>query len=593
MPYRPLPVNPSFENFRKQAKRLLRSVRSGDAQALAQVREFHSHAEAALADFKLNDAQLVTAREYGMSSWARLKQQLDVIKQFGWDPPENPASQSGPLAEQFTRFACLDYRNWRPNMVARAQQLVAEHPEIINADIYVAATVGAVDAVQAMIADDSAVVNKKGGALNWEPLLYACYSRLNSTAAGHSTLDVAKVLLEHGADPNAGFLWRGLVPPFTALTGAFGDGEAGPHNYPPHQHRDALVRLLLDSGADPNDGQALYNVHDPDNQVLKLLFSYGLGQEKGGPWRKRLGERMRFATPAGLLIEELWGAARANRFDRVKLLVEHGTDVNGRGFRDDRTAYEQAMLAGNFEIAEYLLEHGAKTIQLSEKEQFASACAAARRNQVFTMIEKSPEIIEQLSPQERNEITHKAVGSRRPEAARLVKELGFDLNGMVMNRTPMHDAAWEGRLETVKLLIELGANPQLHDGTYHGTPLGWADYNHQPHVVEYLLQFADVFDSVMVGSIERARMLLQEDPSRAHAVGADGYPLIFYVNREHKRLDEILDLLVLHGCDVNARDFKGKTMLDYAIAGVNESLVRALQRHGAKTSEESTGNPQG
>jgi hypothetical protein len=30
-------------------------------------------------------------------------------------------------------------------------------------------------------------------------------------------LATARVLLDHGADPNAGFLWEGLSPPFTAL----------------------------------------------------------------------------------------------------------------------------------------------------------------------------------------------------------------------------------------------------------------------------------------------------------------------------------------------------------------------------------------
>jgi len=66
---------------------------------------------------------------------------------------------------------------------------------------------------------------------NWEPLLYAAYSRLNSEAEGHSTLEVARLLLEHGADPNAAFLWEGHYL-FTALTGAFGEGEAGPVNQP-------------------------------------------------------------------------------------------------------------------------------------------------------------------------------------------------------------------------------------------------------------------------------------------------------------------------------------------------------------------------
>ncbi|MBT0568178.1 hypothetical protein [Williamsia sp. CHRR-6] len=45
----------------------------------------------------------------------------------------------------------------------------------------------------------------------------------------------ACVLLQAGADPNVGFLWKGLPSPFTALTGAFG-GD--------------MCRWLLEHGAD-------------------------------------------------------------------------------------------------------------------------------------------------------------------------------------------------------------------------------------------------------------------------------------------------------------------------------------------------------
>ena len=214
---------------------------------------------------------------------------------------------------------------------------------------------------------DAKLANTKGGPNNWEPLLYACYSRVAPT------LDAARVLIDLGADPNAGFLWRGNIPPFTALTGAFGGGEGGA-NYPPHAQSLALARLLLDAGADPNDEQTLYNRHfEPDDDHLRILFAYGLGQDQNGPWFKRLGERLR--TPAQMLAEELWSAARKNYVARVKLLVEHGVDVDIPSFRDGRTAYEQALRAGNDDITAYLRVHGARTTELSDDERFeVAAC---------------------------------------------------------------------------------------------------------------------------------------------------------------------------------------------------------------------------
>ncbi len=73
-------------------------------------------------------------------------------------------------------------------------------------------------------------------------------------------------------------------------------------------------------------------------------------------------------------------------------------------------------------------------------------------------------------------------------------ELGFEMGGMTthdlvginLNATPLHNAAWKGNLEMVKLLLELGADPRLREPNYNGTPRDWAAHNHQEHVVEYL-----------------------------------------------------------------------------------------------------------
>ncbi len=480
MPARSLPEDPSLENLKKRVKRLYKQVRAGDAEAVALVREFHPRAEAALAGFSLADAQLVAARGYGFASWPKLKQHLDAVGRFIWHPPA-PKRPRSPV-DTFIRLSCLDYGVWLPSNAEEARQLLAEHPELARANIYAAAAAGDVDAVRAALAREPSLVNTKGGPLQWEPLLYACYSRLNSADPNHSTLAVARLLLESGADPNAGFLWRGNIPPFTALTGAFGEGEDG-QNQPPHQHRDALARLLLDAGADPNDEQTLYNRHfNRDDGHLELLFPYGLGRDKGGPWFRRL-EQMH--SPATIVAAELWSAARKSYFGRVKLLVGHGADVNAPGWRNGRTAYEEALMAGNLEIAEYLLQHGARKIELDRKDRLVAACIAGRRDEASALLRQEPAILEQLGPEGRAELLHRVVDANRPETIRFMVDNGFDVNGTTHN-TPLHDAAIAGNLEMVKLLIELGADPTIRDPIYNATPLGWAEHSHQQHVIDYL-----------------------------------------------------------------------------------------------------------
>lgn len=71
MPVRRLPVRPDLQQLQRQAKELLRAIRAGDASALADLREHHPDSIDPSAA-TLAEAQLVLARSYQASSWARL-----------------------------------------------------------------------------------------------------------------------------------------------------------------------------------------------------------------------------------------------------------------------------------------------------------------------------------------------------------------------------------------------------------------------------------------------------------------------------------------------------------------------------------------
>jgi ankyrin repeat protein len=74
---RRLPEQPNLEQLRKQAKELLKSFRSGDREAEAEVRRFERNP--APAGFALADAQRVLARSYGFDSWPKLKAFVDGV----------------------------------------------------------------------------------------------------------------------------------------------------------------------------------------------------------------------------------------------------------------------------------------------------------------------------------------------------------------------------------------------------------------------------------------------------------------------------------------------------------------------------------
>jgi hypothetical protein len=77
MPVRRLPVRPDLEQLHRQAKELLRAIHAGDANGMAELREHHPESIDPAAA-KLADAQLVLARSYRASSWARLVQAVQL-----------------------------------------------------------------------------------------------------------------------------------------------------------------------------------------------------------------------------------------------------------------------------------------------------------------------------------------------------------------------------------------------------------------------------------------------------------------------------------------------------------------------------------
>jgi hypothetical protein len=349
--------------LRNQAKDWLRRGRAGDAEALALLRKLHPHGEELAADpsrLRLADAQLALARAYDFPSWPKLREHLRMVEPWRRNP-HRVTERTNP-ADELLRLACLSYGADDGVRPGRAAAVLAADPELAGANIFTAAATGSVTHLRRFIAADPAAAITEGGPHQWTPLLYLCFSRIPDAPPERSSLGCAGRLLDAGADPNAGFLWEGLAPPFTALTGAFGGGEDH-QNQPPHQHALALARLLLDAGADPNDGQTLYNrMFEAPDEHLHLLFEYGLGKGDGGPWRRRLGEAQQ--SPTEMLADQLIWAVQFGRTERVATLLAHGVDPNAAGSghptHEGRSAYEWALMNGRSAIAALLEAAGAR-----------------------------------------------------------------------------------------------------------------------------------------------------------------------------------------------------------------------------------------
>jgi hypothetical protein len=103
-PIRQLPVRPDLAQLKHQAKDLLRNIRHGDRQALAEFKKFHPRAGIDLANIKLSEVQFALARSYGAASWPRLVQSCNLIDAI-----------------------------WRDDLEA-VRELVLKHPNLLHED---------------------------------------------------------------------------------------------------------------------------------------------------------------------------------------------------------------------------------------------------------------------------------------------------------------------------------------------------------------------------------------------------------------------------------------------------------------------------
>ena len=428
------------------------------------------------AELKLADAQLIVARAYGFASWPKLRAHLDVIARYTSSPHKAPPSADG--ADEFLRLACLTYSNDDPASWEAARRALA--PELARTSLHVAAAAGDLDAARAC-SRKARAARRSGRRRRAQRRRRAaraartggsrCSIWPTRASPGTARSRSPRLLLDAGADPNAGFLWEGLPSPFTALTGAFGRGEGDP---PPHRDAPPLARLLLEAGADANDTQATYNMHwTEDDAWLELLLEFGYGRGDGGPWHARLAPA--HPTPRGTSEDCLMWAALEGFPGRVTLLLEAGVDPDGQGTRHPvlkgRTALEVALLEGHTAVADALRAAGAREPELERAQRVEAAYMAADAS-----------ITDPPPPG----LIARAAAQGNAAAVELLLERGADVNAFGERATALHESAWRDDTALVDLLLAAGADRTLRDRQFGATASGWAAHAGHPALAERL-----------------------------------------------------------------------------------------------------------
>lgn len=465
-----LPARPNLEQLKKHAKSLLRAAESGERSAVERFAILPAFAARPLESltgesFALHDAQSVIAREQGFPSWNALREEVEAR-----------TLSFAQAVDEFIRCAT-------GGASGRANRLLALHPAIASSSLHTALVLGDVAAVERHLREHPASVTTPGGPQGWEPLLYVCHTCMHRDVPTRvdGLVAIARLLCSLGANPNAEYHWNWHPElPRTALWAAIFEVRHLP-----------LAEVLLEAGANPTDGVSGHIAGGGGNlPALELLHRFGLnpnGIPGGVPplvymlqWARDTAGPFWFLDH-GADPNLAWGddheaplhvAARRWDVALVERLVAAGAHVSARR-HDGRTPHTLAELAGNADVAAWLLAHGAVDERTSV-ERFVSMCARGDADAATAMLTTNPALRGELRP-EHHAMLQAAAERGDVTVVETMLRCGFDPASYDKDRvTALHRAAMGGHVGAVRALLAAGADVNALDGMFAATPLVWA-----------------------------------------------------------------------------------------------------------------------
>lgn len=216
---------------------------------------------------------------------------------------------------------------------------------------------------------------------------------------------------------------------------------------------------------------------------------------------------------------ELITASHEGDLDRVRQLVEAGTDVNGVGQHG-----MGPLLTFHPEVIAFLLEHGADPNLQTNESGAPVLVGLAFMNQaecVRLLLDggADPNGVHQQTGETPLHAALTKAHEDRSEIVQLLLDAGADPNRATIpgnptqafwrdvrtrGETPLHRAAAFGSPRTIELLLAAGADKSLRD-TNGDSPLSWASWHLRPGRVLFLLSRDDTgIKEDMIEAVDRS-----------------------------------------------------------------------------------------
>ncbi len=296
-----VPTRPNLEQYKKQAKDLVNSYRSGDAGTLQRIKQHHPRlgklpdAELRGAPVTLADAQLILTREHGFESWPRFAKHVEALSLTS-----SPTSRFESAVDAVVA-----------GDMATLERLLRENPELIRARS----------------------TRRHGSTL----LLYVGANGVEDyrQRSPKNAVNIAEMLLRAGADVNAvGEMYGGS----TTL------GLVATSIHPLRSGvQEALIDTLLAHGASFDVAVA------PDytaGSIINACLANGRGEAAG--YLAKRGARL-----------DLEGAAGVGRLDVVKSFFNDDGSLKTNATREQmKSGFNWACEYGRLDVVDFLLQRG-------------------------------------------------------------------------------------------------------------------------------------------------------------------------------------------------------------------------------------------
>jgi len=282
-------------------------------------------------------------------------------------------------------------------------------------------------------------------------------------------------------------------------------------------------------------------------------------------------------------------------YDYLKKLAKERLALLRAGKPEAQLAEAQLAIAREYGFASW---RGLKA-ELDRRREpriaaFMQACRAGDEAALRELLQGDPGLArERLAAG--SHALHLAV--RHPDALRLLIAHGADPNVRDVgdNASPLHLAAANGELESVRVLLDAGADVQGTGDVHKGDVIGWATRDNNEAVIELLLERGarhHIFSAMALGDRELVQRLVEEDPdcllrrrsrfengqTPLHAAFAPPDGVGFLAGKPDYAM---LALLIELGADLEAGDDKGRTPLTVAMLRGDREAMRILKAAGA------------